>query len=157
MPLCRYHNRHRFNVLFVRLPESYDVLRKLIEAKINGEEIHRKVYDNYTESRMKLLGLALSKRLTVLPKYGVSYMYLTKKDLKDNGFQIGDTEGFVNYGLSLGSVHYTAFFTERDNRIRVSFRSKGIVDVNLSRGNTLRVAGTQTPPEHSSTEQWKRP
>ena len=112
-------------------PESYNVLRKLIEAKINGEEIHRKVYDNYTESRMKLLGLALSKRLTVLPEYGVSYMYLTKKDLKDNGFQIGDTEGFVNYGLSLGSVHYTAFFTERDNRIRVSFRSKGIVDVNL--------------------------
>ena len=110
--------------------ESYDVLRQLIEAGVNGEEIHRKVYDNYTESRMKLLGLALSQRLTVYPEYGVSYMYLTKKDLTDNGFQIGDTEGFVNYGLSLGAVHYTAFFTERDNRIRVSFRSKGIVDVN---------------------------
>ena len=112
-------------------PESYTVLRKLIEAGVNGEDVHRKVYDNYTESRMKLLGLALSQRLKVIPELGVSYMYLTKKDLTDNGFQIGDTEGFVNYGLSLGSVHYTAFFTERDNRIRVSFRSKGIVDVNL--------------------------
>lgn len=112
-------------------PDSYDVLRCLIEAGVNGEEIHRKVYDNYTESRMKLLGLALSQRMVVMSEYGASYMYLTKKDLKDNGFQIGDTEGFVNYGLSMGAVHFTAFFTERDNRIRVSFRSKGIVDVNL--------------------------
>lgn len=112
-------------------PESYDVLKQLIQAGVNGEEVHRKVYDNYTVSRMKLLGLALSQRLKVIPELGVSYMYLTKKDLTDNGFQIGDTEGFVNYGLSLGAVHYTAFFTERDNRIRVSFRSKGIVDVNL--------------------------
>ena len=112
-------------------PDSYSVLRKLIESGINGEEIHRKVYDNYTESRMKLFGLALSQRIVVMPEFGASYMYLTKKDLTDNGFQIGDTEGFVNYGLSMGIVHFTAFFTERDNRIRVSFRSKGIVDVNL--------------------------
>lgn len=111
-------------------PESYTVLRHLVEAGVNCEETHRKIYDNYSESRMKLLGLALSQRLTVMPEYGVSYMYLTKKDLTDNNFQIGDTEGFVNYGLSLSVVHYTAFFTERDNRIRVSFRSKGIVDVN---------------------------
>ena len=112
-------------------PDSYSVLRRLIESGVNGEEIHRKVYDNYTESRMKLLGLALSQRMVVMSEYGASYMYLTKKDLMDNGFQIGDTEGFVNYGLSMGMVHFTAFFTERDNRIRVSFRSKGIVDVNL--------------------------
>ena len=123
MPLCGNHH--------CDYPKSYTVLRKLIEAGINGEEIHRKVYDNYTESRMKLLGLALSQRMVVMPEFGASYMYLTKKDLTDNGFQIGDTEGFVNYGLSMGIVHYTAFFTERDNRIRVSFRSKGIVDVNL--------------------------
>ena len=112
-------------------PSTYDVLRKLIASGINGEAIHRKVYDNYTESRMKLLGLALSQRLTVMADYGASYMYLTKQDLKDNNFQIGDTEGFVNYGLSLNTVHFTAFFLERENRIRFSFRSKGEVDVNL--------------------------
>ena len=112
-------------------PSTYNVLRKLIASGINGESIHRKVYDNYTESRMKLLGLALSQRLTVMPKYGASYMYLTKQDLVDNHFQIGDTEGFVNYGLSINTVHFTAFFLERENRIRFSFRSKGKVDVNL--------------------------
>lgn len=112
-------------------PSTYDVLRKLIASGINGEAIHRKVYDNYTESRMRLLGLALSQRFKVMPELGASYMYLTKQDLLDNNFQIGDTEGFVNYGLSLSTVQYTAFFTERDNRVRVSFRSKGEVDVNL--------------------------
>ena len=112
-------------------PSTYNVLRKLIASGINGEAIHRKVYDNYTESRMKLLGLALSQRLTVLPEYGASHMYLTKQDLLDNHFQIGDTEGFVNYGLSIKEVRFTAFFTERENRIRVSFRSKGDVDVNI--------------------------
>ena len=49
-------------------PSTYNVLRKLIASGINGESIHRKVYDNYTESRMKLLGLALSQRLTVMPE-----------------------------------------------------------------------------------------
>jgi phosphoesterase RecJ-like protein len=112
-------------------PSTYNVLRKLIASGINGEAIHRKVYDNYTESRMKLLGLALSQRLTVLPEYGASHMYLTKQDLLDNHFQIGDTEGFVNYGLPINEVRFTAFFTERENRIRVSFRSKGDVDVNI--------------------------
>jgi len=112
-------------------PGTYEVLGKLIASGINGESIHRKVYDNYNESRMRLLGLALSQRLKVMPEYGASYMYLTKKDLADNNFQIGDTEGFVNYGLSINKVQYTAFFTERENRIRFSFRSKGLIDVNL--------------------------
>lgn len=107
------------------IPNTYDVLKKLIASGINGEAIHRKIYDNYNESRMKLLGLALSQRFTVLPEYEASFMYLTRQDLLDNHFQIGDTEGFVNYGLSVGTVQYTAFFTERDGRIRVSLRSKG--------------------------------
>ena len=106
------------------------MLRKIIASGVNGESVHRKVYDNYTISRMKLLGLALSQRMTVLPELGVSYMYLSKQDLIDNGFQIGDTEGFVNYGLSIQDIHYTAFFVERENRIRASFRSMGPVDVN---------------------------
>ncbi len=110
-------------------PETYQVLGSLIASGINGEEIHQKVYSNYTESRLRLMGLALS-RLTIMPEQGASYMYLSKQDLIDNNFQIGDTEGFVNYGMTIKGVEFTAFFVERDARIRVSFRSKGKVDVN---------------------------
>ncbi|MBO7490990.1 MAG: bifunctional oligoribonuclease/PAP phosphatase NrnA [Bacteroidales bacterium] len=111
-------------------PGTYEVLGKLIAAGVNGEEIHQKVYSNYTESRLHLMGIALS-HLKIMPEYGASYMYLTKQELVDNHFQIGDTEGFVNYGLTIKGVEFTAFFVERENRIRVSFRSKGKVDVNL--------------------------
>lgn len=112
-------------------PRTYLILSNLMKKGINGEEIHRKVYDNYEESRIKLLGLCLSQRLTLLREFSTSFMYLTKQDLIDNQYRVGDTEGFVNYGLSMKAVQFTAFFTERENRIRISFRSKGNFDVNL--------------------------
>ncbi|MBO4646503.1 MAG: DHH family phosphoesterase [Bacteroidales bacterium] len=112
-------------------PATYSIIGNLMKKGIDGEAIHRKVYDNYNESRIKLLGLCLSQRLKIIRDHSTTYMYLTKKDLKDNNYVIGDTEGFVNYGLSLKGIQFTAFFTERDDRIRVSFRSKGNFDVNL--------------------------
>jgi phosphoesterase RecJ-like protein len=109
--------------------ETYTLLAKLMEIGVDGEEIHRKVYDNYSESRFRLLGLCLSK-LKVFPHLGTSYMYLTREEMKNNNFKDGDTEGFVNYGLSLKGIYFTAFFIERDKRIRLSFRSKKGFDVN---------------------------
>ena len=111
-------------------PKTYNIIAELMKKGINGEAIHRKVYDNYNESRIKLLGLCLSQRLKVMRPISTTYMYLTMKDLKENGYVVGDTEGFVNYGLSLKGIQFTAFFTEREDRIRVSFRSKGNFDVN---------------------------
>jgi len=110
-------------------PETYTLLAKLMEIGIDGEEIHRKIYDNYSENRIHLLGLSLNK-LKVFPHLGTSYMYLTQKEMKTNGFKEGDTEGFVNYGISLKGIFFTAFFNEREKRIRISFRSKGDFDVN---------------------------
>jgi len=110
-------------------PETYTLLAKLMEAGVNGEDIHRKIYDNYAESRIRLLGLSLSK-LKIFHHLGTSYMYLTQEEMKENKFKDGDTEGFVNYGISLRGIFFTAFFTEREKRIRISFRSKGAFDVN---------------------------
>ena len=109
--------------------ETYTLLAKLMEFGVDGEEIHRDVYDNYSESRIRLLGLSLNK-LKVFHHLGTSYMYLTQEEMKTNNFKDGDTEGFVNYGISLKGIFFTAFFTEREKRIRISFRSKGTFDVN---------------------------
>ena len=110
-------------------PETYTLLAELIKIGVNGEDIHREIYDNYSESRIRLLGLSLNK-LKVFPHLGTSYMYLTQEEMKTNNFKDGDTEGFVNYGISLKGIFFTAFFTEREKRIRISFRSKGNFDVN---------------------------
>ncbi|MDR1346760.1 MAG: bifunctional oligoribonuclease/PAP phosphatase NrnA [Bacteroidales bacterium] len=110
-------------------PNTYRILSHIVKMGVNGEEIHRLVYDNYSESRMKLLGLSLCKRMNVLSEYATSIIYLSLKDLADFGYQMGDTEGFVNYGLSMKTVVFTAFFIQREDRIRISFRSKGSFDV----------------------------
>jgi phosphoesterase RecJ-like protein len=110
--------------------KTYTLLAKLIKMGVDGEDIHRKVYDNYSESRIRLLGLTLNT-LKIFPHLGISYMYLTREEMKKNDFKDGDTEGFANYGISLKGVFFTAFFIERgDKRIRISFRSKGDFDVN---------------------------
>ncbi|MCQ2270776.1 MAG: DHH family phosphoesterase [Bacteroidales bacterium] len=111
-------------------PATYRTIEKLIKRGVDGEDIHRKVYDNYSESRMRLLGLLLSQRLKVMPDKATSYTYLTADDMKANFYKDGDTEGFVNYGLSMKGILFTAFFSERGNKIHVSFRSKGTFDVN---------------------------
>lgn len=109
---------------------TYNVVAELMSFNIDGEAIHRKVYDTYSENRMRLLGLCLSERLVVLPEYSASYIYLSKVDLSKYCYQTGDSEGVVNYGLSIEKINFTALFTERENKIRISFRSKGTFDVN---------------------------
>lgn len=109
---------------------TYTVVGALVDYGIDSEIIHKRVYDTYSEDRMRLLGYCLFKRLVVLDEYATSYIYLTKADMDYFHYQQGDTEGIVNYGLSIKSVRFTAIFTERDDRIRISFRSKGDFDVN---------------------------
>lgn len=109
---------------------TYTIVGKLISLGIDGEYIHRKVYDTYSENRLRLLGYCLSERLKILNDFSTSYIYLTKEDLKRFSYKHGDTEGFVNYGISIKDIIFTAFFVEREDRIRISFRSMNGFDVN---------------------------
>ncbi|NVO18271.1 MAG: DHH family phosphoesterase [Bacteroidetes bacterium] len=111
-------------------PETFQVTAKLIATGIDIEKLHRLVYDTYSESRMRLLGHCLSDRLKVLPELGTAYIWLTRDDLERFEYQSGDTEGVVNYALSIEKISLAALFTERDDRIRLSLRSKGNFSVN---------------------------
>jgi phosphoesterase RecJ-like protein len=66
----------------------------------------------------------------VLPEYHAAYITLSKKDLERFNHQIGDTEGVVNYALSIKDINLAALFMERDGIVKVSFRSKGSFAVN---------------------------
>jgi len=68
--------------------------------------------------------------MKVLPEHATAYIWLTKEDLEKYDYQQGDTEGVVNYALSIENVAVAALFTERDDRVRVSLRSKGTFSVN---------------------------
>lgn len=110
--------------------KTYLIISELFSHGIDGENIHRLVYDTYSEERMRLLGYCLSEKLKVLPEFRTAYISLTNADLNKFNYKTGDTEGIVNSALSIEGITLAALFMERDGYIKVSFRSKGSVSVN---------------------------
>ncbi|MEC9135617.1 MAG: bifunctional oligoribonuclease/PAP phosphatase NrnA [Bacteroidota bacterium] len=111
--------------------KTHQVVSILIEKGAQPHLIHQKIYDTYSFSRLKLLGTALNniKKINGIP---VVYITLSQKELNKNKFKKGDTEGFVNYGLSLRGVSLAVIMIENETEkiIKMSFRSKGSFDVN---------------------------
>ena len=87
--------------------------------------IHQNIYDNSTEDRLRLLGFLINNRMTVLNEYNTAFIYASKNDLETFNYQVGDTEGVVNYPLSISNIRMSVLITERQGCIRFSFRSKG--------------------------------
>lgn len=112
-------------------PTTHRVIAELIESGAPNTSIHEQVFDSNTKSRMKLLGTALNN-LTILPEYRTAFITLTQKELDDHEFKKGDTEGFVNYGLSIQGVVFAAIFIENEQEkiTKISLRSKGDFAVN---------------------------
>lgn len=123
-------------------PETLRIAARLVEAGANNSQIYRNVFDTGTLSRIQLLGLALQK-MVVLDDYKTAYITLTQKELDDHNFQKGDTEGFVNYGLSIGGIVMAAIFieNEKENFVKISFRSKGSFSVNEFARNHFNGGG----------------
>ncbi|UMQ39949.1 bifunctional oligoribonuclease/PAP phosphatase NrnA [Chryseobacterium sp. Y16C] len=110
---------------------THRIVANLIEKGADPSVITSNTWDTNTVSRLHLLALILG-RIEVVNDGKVAVLYLTRKELQEYGFQKGDTEGFVNYGLSIVGVRMSAFFMEDlyDDFIKISFRSKDDVDVN---------------------------
>ena len=109
---------------------THRIIADLIAAGAENAEIHNRVYDGNTEDKIKLLGFCLGEKLTVLKEYRTAFFTLTDEELKRYNYKKGDTEGVVNYALSIEGIRFAAFFVERDGIIKTSFRSKGKFDVN---------------------------
>ena len=110
--------------------KTYLITADLYHRGIDGEHIHRLVYDTYSESRLRLLGYAISEKLVVLPGFHAAYIALTRQELERFNHQIGDTEDIVNYALSIADINVAALFYEREDIVKVSLRSKGHFSVN---------------------------
>ncbi|PIE88761.1 MAG: DHH family phosphoesterase [Bacteroidetes bacterium] len=111
-------------------PDLYAKIGTLVRAGANPEKLHTQVYSTNSESRIRLLGYSLFNRMVVLKKYKTAYIYLTQKELKRFHYHVGDTEGLVNYTLSIKGVNFGVLFTERVGHVKVSLRSKGNFSVN---------------------------
>lgn len=113
-------------------PQTHRVAAVLLEKGANCAQIASDVLDSYSIDRLQLLGTVLDG-LTYLKEYKTAYMSVSSKILKQFNFRKGDTEGFVNYGLRIKEAELAVIFieNEEDNLIKISFRSKTSLDVNL--------------------------
>lgn len=121
---------------------THRVVANLIDKGAKNAEIHNALYDTNSLSKLQLLGCAL-KNLVVLKEYNTVYITLTKSELQQYDFKKGDTESFVNYGLSLKGIKVAVIFIENltEDYIKISFRSKGSFSVNEFARNYFNGGG----------------
>ena len=127
----------------------FQVVAHLLDKGIDKDEIYRLVYNNYSESRLRLQGFVLNDKMQVFPERSTAVITLTDKELKRFKYKKGDTEGFVNMPLQIDGILLSAFFREDKEQglIKLSFRSTGTVPCNrfssefYNGGGHLNAAG----------------
>lgn len=142
-------------------PETFEICSKLITPTVNYPLIHNKIYNTFSENRLRLLGFCISDRMTILREYNTAYIYLSKSDLESFSYQVGDSEGVVNYPLMIDDIKMSVLITERQGVIRFSFRSKGNFSVHeLAKkhfgggGHTNAAGGTMDCPINQAIEKF---
>ncbi len=129
---------------------TFKVISSLMESDINTEKIRAEVYNNFSADRMRLLGYCLNEKMQVYPEFRTALISLTKDELKRFNFQPGDTEGLVNYPLSINNIVFSALFIEKEGFVKASFRSIGDFPANafsrknFSGGGHLNAAGGES-------------
>lgn len=106
------------------------MIADLKEAGLNHTIVHENIYDNFLENRLRFIGHVLLNRMEVFYEYNTAMMAISKNDLLRFHIKTGDTEGLVNYLLTIQGMKVAALVIDRDEERKWSFRSKGEFDVN---------------------------
>lgn len=128
-------------------PGTYYVVAELLSLGIDKPAIHDQLFNTCSEQRLRLQGDILQNTMVVLPHYNAAFIYITLEQQHRYNFQQGDSEGFVNMPLTIKGIRFSAMFTERDDMIKASFRSKGTISANefsnkwFNGGGHLNAAG----------------
>jgi phosphoesterase RecJ-like protein len=131
----------------------------LIDIGIDVSTIHRRIFDNVSIDKFRLLGYVLNEKLKVLPDYRFAYITLTEDELKTYRSKTGDTEGMVNYALAVQGVVMAAILIDRGEEIRLSFRSVGdfsvrdLASAHFNGGGHRNAAGGRSKLTLAETEQ----
>ena len=111
-------------------PGTFGLVGELLQKGLDKDRIFSLVYDNYSIDRMRLLGFSLKEKMVVISELRTAYISLSTEELIQFNHRTGDTEGFVNYPFNIGDVRVSALFLEREDHIKISFRSKGNFKIN---------------------------
>lgn len=135
---------------------------QLVSKGVDIPHIHRMLFSQFSESRLRLLGYTLNKKLRFINPQRVAFFTISEEELRTFNFQLGDSEGFVNYPLSIADVNFSAMFTEVAGIIKISFRSQGDIDVNefarryFGGGGHKNASGAKSFKDMNSTVRYFR-
>jgi phosphoesterase RecJ-like protein len=131
-------------------PEIYTIINELIKLGVDKDDIYRRVFNNYSADRLRLMGYALYKKMKLYPEYKAALITLSLAELKEFNFQNGDAEGLVNMPLSIDGVLFSVFMREDPDKIKISLRSQGTFPANkvsadlFNGGGHLNAAGGES-------------
>ncbi len=106
------------------------VASQLVAHGVKPEYVSEKIFNVFRESRLRFFGYCLSEKLKLVKNGTVAYILVTQAEIKKFNLQSGDSEGLVNYPFKIEGVQLTAYFSEEPELVKISFRSRGTVDVN---------------------------
>lgn len=117
-----------------RFPSAQASVHKMVatlkEAGLHHTAVHENIYDNFLENRLRFLGHVLMNRMDISYELNTALIAIPKRDLLKFHIRTGDTDGLVNYPLSIQGIRFAAMVIDRDEERKWSFRSKGDFDVN---------------------------
>lgn len=133
------------------------MIADLIGKGVKHSLIHEQVYDSWTEKRMRFLGMVLKDNMEIFRDRSAGLIAISQQDMQNYGIQTGDTEGLVNYPLSIEGIRFSTLIMERKDGIKLSFRSKGDFDVNtfarqyFDGGGHFNASGGQSSQDFPET------
>jgi len=112
-------------------PEIFEIVAQLMRLGADKDRIQFEVYNQFSANRLRLLGYSLNHKMKIYPEYRAAYISLSTKELNTFHHHKGDTEGFVNFPLTISDVVFSVLFTEQSDHIKLSLRSRGSFPVNV--------------------------
>jgi bifunctional oligoribonuclease and PAP phosphatase NrnA len=110
--------------------DVHRMVAKLKETKFNHSQVHENLFDNFMEGRFRFFGNTLLNRMEIFYEYNTALIAIPQRDLIKYNVKTGDTEGLVNFPLSIKGIKLAAVIIDRGDERKSSFRSKGGFDVN---------------------------
>jgi bifunctional oligoribonuclease and PAP phosphatase NrnA len=117
-----------------RFPSTTASVHKLVghlkDRGLEHSHIHEELYDNFLENRFRFIGNVLLNRMEIFYEYNTALIAIPQQDLIKYDMRTGDTEGLVNFPLSIKGIKLATIIIDRGEERKSSFRSKGGFDVN---------------------------
>lgn len=134
-------------------PAVHRVVAELLETGMDHTQVHERINDTFTGHRLQFFGHCLKEKLVVMPEYHAAYIYVSREELMKYGISTGDTEGLVQYPMSIEGVRFGALIVEREGVVKISLRSKGnfsardIAERYFQGGGHFNAAGGRYKPD----------